>query len=486
MKHILPILLCAISAYSADIRNDNSGIVWYFGEIVSPTFSGYATTNGLADLREEFDSLINTNGITAEYADLHYLPLTWPATNSIYTQTVAKASSAVQPDMSASLSNLTVNTLQLNTNFNNGHAIGRIQWNSDDKTAEVGLGGGNVNIQLGLETVFIALNKTGGTIANGTPVAITGAQGQRVTIAPADADAGEILSKVAGIATEDITNNATGYVTSEGVVRDLNTQDLVAGNELFLSTSAGFLTTNHPSPPVDAMSVGFVRNSHPTSGEIQVHIKPCFHWADMDNRFVDQIETQIVYMANNVTVASNFYISGVVQVTNAVWDDLTVGALTLVDPQGALSSARIIQITNNLYGNEFSPKNVGYGKIQMPHTYKVGSAIYPHIHVSHTNALTTTNIWCLGLSWGRIGGEFTNHYYQEITVTNAPVATGRPHRLYPFPVVSTTTNTLGQSSIVGFVISNKAVSTHSGIITDIDFHFQRDKLGSQTEIPDGI
>ncbi len=55
-----------------------------------------------------------------------------------------------------------------------------------------------------LGTLAAAQSYIGSTIPDGTPVAITGAQGQRVTIAPADADASAVLAQVIGITTEAI------------------------------------------------------------------------------------------------------------------------------------------------------------------------------------------------------------------------------------------------------------------------------------------
>jgi len=81
---------------------------------VSNVWPNYATDAELAALQSEFDQLISTNGITAEYADVHYLAITWsnsvlnaqvtasnavPTNNAVYTQTVALAASALQSEV---------------------------------------------------------------------------------------------------------------------------------------------------------------------------------------------------------------------------------------------------------------------------------------------------------------------------------------------------------------------------------------------------
>ena len=44
---------------------------------ISNIWPSYATTNQLNDLRLEFDTLVDTNGITGEYADTHYLAIAY-------------------------------------------------------------------------------------------------------------------------------------------------------------------------------------------------------------------------------------------------------------------------------------------------------------------------------------------------------------------------------------------------------------------------
>lgn len=100
----------------------------------------------------------------------------------------------------------------------------RVQWNRDDGTMDVGLYGGSV-LQVGQELHYYAKNTSGSLIANGTPVMFTGTVGAsgKLTFGLAVADGSVLADYMMGVATQDIADNAFGYVTSFGLVRGFNT-----------------------------------------------------------------------------------------------------------------------------------------------------------------------------------------------------------------------------------------------------------------------
>ena len=100
----------------------------------------------------------------------------------------------------------------------------RIQWNEDDGTVDIGLYGDSV-LQVGQELHYYAKNTSGGLISNGTPVMFTGTVGAsgKLTFGKAVADGTYPSEYMMGVATQDIANNAFGYVTSFGLVRGFNT-----------------------------------------------------------------------------------------------------------------------------------------------------------------------------------------------------------------------------------------------------------------------
>lgn len=127
----------------------------------------------------------------------------------------------------------------------------RVQWNMDDGTMDVGLYGGSV-LQVGQELHYYAKNTSGATIANGSPVIVTGTLGAsgKLTIGLALGDGSVPQRYFIGAATQDIANNAFGYVTAFGLLRGFNTSAFSDGDLLYVSpTTAGTWTQTRPAAP---------------------------------------------------------------------------------------------------------------------------------------------------------------------------------------------------------------------------------------------
>ncbi len=150
---------------------------------------------------------------------------------------------------------------------------GRLMWDATDGTLSIGLPGGNVNLQIGQEQLLRVTNKTGADIPNGYVVYVNGAQGQRPTIALADADTEIASDNVIGVTTELIANNNNGYVCVNGLVRDLNTNSFNNGDVLYLSSTAGQFTNVAPTAPAHAIILGNVIHKGISDGVVLVNIQ---------------------------------------------------------------------------------------------------------------------------------------------------------------------------------------------------------------------
>jgi hypothetical protein len=127
-----------------------------------------------------------------------------------------------------------------------------------------------VALNIGQEVWAHVRNATGSTITNGQVVYINGATGDKPTIALADADT-EATSRLIGLATHNIENNSNGFVTIAGEVGGLNTSAFSEGDLLYLSSTAGGLTTTKPGDGKHNRVVGVVARAHATQGSIFVH-----------------------------------------------------------------------------------------------------------------------------------------------------------------------------------------------------------------------
>lgn len=153
------------------------------------------------------------------------------------------------------------------------HQEARVHWNDDDGCLNIGMKGGNVELQTGLEQLVQCRNVSGAQIDNGTAVKIVGATGNKPQIEKTTTTNPWDGYSCIGLATEDIGNNSNGYVTTTGLVRDVDTSSWSEGDALYLSNvTPGALTNVYPTPPEVATHVGVVVRQHATDGEILVSI----------------------------------------------------------------------------------------------------------------------------------------------------------------------------------------------------------------------
>lgn len=105
----------------------------------------------------------------------------------------------------------------------------------------------DVTINIGQELLIYAHNQTGETISNGAVVQVVGtAHGLHPLIAKAQSNVA--INGHIAVATQEIVDNAHGYITRVGVVNDVNTGGMVAGANLYVSAdSAGVWTPTEVS-----------------------------------------------------------------------------------------------------------------------------------------------------------------------------------------------------------------------------------------------
>lgn len=151
-------------------------------------------------------------------------------------------------------------------------AVGRLAWDDADGTLSLGLKGGAVTLQVGQESLLRIVNKTGSALSDGQVVYVNGAQGFRPKVGLASASTEVTSSKTIGVVTEPIANNAEGFVTLGGLVRGIDTSAFADGDALWLSTTAGAMTTTRPAAPNHGVLIGWCIRSHAQQGVVLVHV----------------------------------------------------------------------------------------------------------------------------------------------------------------------------------------------------------------------
>ena len=119
----------------------------------------------------------------------------------------------------------TVDKLGFDTTAAEAVSTGQLAWNATEGTVNVGLLNSTVN-QLGQETQLLCTNSaTTATITDGMGVMFTGSNAStlRLEVQPMQADGSLPGYVFFGIATQTIAPGATGYITTFGKVRGINT-----------------------------------------------------------------------------------------------------------------------------------------------------------------------------------------------------------------------------------------------------------------------
>lgn len=124
-------------------------------------------------------------------------------------------------------------------------------------------------VVLSRDNVLVVRNTSGGAIAAGEVVYVTGSTGSTPNIAKARADSDSTMPAV-GMAYEAIGNNGFGRVMYAGRI-GFDTSAFLDGDVLYLSaTTAGALTTTPPAHPNLRQRMGVVLNSGVGNGSMLV------------------------------------------------------------------------------------------------------------------------------------------------------------------------------------------------------------------------
>jgi len=219
----------------------------------------------------------------------------------------------------------------------------------------------DVTINIGQEGVTRVYNNTGIQINNGQACHLSGefngVATVKLAIASGTTDTSDTSYEVTGIATHNIPNGTTGFITNIGLVRDLNITGTTPGSAIFLSDQiAGKLVYELPTTNSSRISqIGYVIATGTTTGRILV---------ELSNESVSVLSTKEIDVltqnnastgtrnggfmtvnggdnskfdisAGSGTVMDNFTDANTPLLTEVVWDTITGVTLTsLTGSQG--------------------------------------------------------------------------------------------------------------------------------------------------------
>jgi hypothetical protein len=163
----------------------------------------------------------------------------------------------------------TLDYLQFSLLNSAADAPGRLRWNENDGTLNLQGRDGNVTLQIGQENVQLVKNLTANEIPNGSVVRVDGSSNGRLSVVLADNATAAGATAVIGVTTQAIPAGGEGYVTTYGLVRDLNTAAWQAGSPVYLNGN-GTLTNLQPTNG-RIIQLGFVVTSNSSAGVVYVN-----------------------------------------------------------------------------------------------------------------------------------------------------------------------------------------------------------------------
>ena len=230
-----------------------------------------------------------------------------------------------------------------------------LTWNDTQGTMNIGLKGGQTAVKSGVDLVVRIVNKvspnTTLTKAAYQAVRVSGAQGQRLAVAYAQANNDTNSADTIGLVCETIATNQEGYVMTMGQLEGVNTtgslqgETWADGDVLYLSpTTAGRLTNIKPVAPGHIVVMGYVEYAHNNNGKIYVKV--------MNGWELDELHNV------KITGATAGQVLAYTPATD-LWENKTIptvlGYTPLPTTAGTASGATLSFVTDRVYGTLASP-----------------------------------------------------------------------------------------------------------------------------------
>lgn len=163
-------------------------------------------------------------------------------------------------------------------------AVGRESWDDGAGTSILGLKGGAVTYYNGQQGFARVYNGSGAAMSKGQVVYIVGAQGNRIDVRLAQANAESTSANTLGLVAEPIASGAEGWVQVWGAMPKMVTTGLTAGAAIYLSAAtAGAYTTTKPAAPNHLVVLGFVERVDATVGSVYIKVDNGYELDELHN-----------------------------------------------------------------------------------------------------------------------------------------------------------------------------------------------------------
>lgn len=166
------------------------------------------------------------------------------------------------------------------------------------------------------------------------------------------------------------------------------------------------------------------------------------------------------------------------------WEDLNVAPFsTSLGPN--IRPPNVVKFKDNgagsegvyLYGFDETKEEEVFFSVQLPHSWKEGSDIKPHVHFVVTTQTATTITWNLEYTWQDINGVYGN---TTILSASPPCPASHTHTIGHLGTISGAGKKI--SSILVCRLSRSASGyVGNALLLSVDFHIQLNTIGSSQE-----
>jgi hypothetical protein len=249
---------------------------------------------------------------------------------------------AITNTSTISTNGLGLNFAQWNSNTSLGPLEGLMNWSSLYGTIQLGLAGGTVDVPLGLTTNLPkrVRNSTGSLMPKGTAVYLNGVSGNTPLVERALATGDRTSAFTIGMTAEDIANNATGWVTSFGLIRGVNTSSFTSGDTLYLSgATAGYYTNVPTKAPIHYVRVGTVTKAS-ADGEIIVNVINGYELDELHNVIIASLASGQILQSG----ASSYWYNR--SLASAVADFISIPSMSSLGSLAVMNQLSFTSLTN--------------------------------------------------------------------------------------------------------------------------------------------
>jgi hypothetical protein len=302
-------------------------------------------------------------------------------------------------------------------------------------------------------------NETGATLTKGTVVYINGGSGNKPLVVKASASSESGSSKTFAILSQDIPTNQNGQAVTMGLLKGLDTTGFTAGANLWLSTTAGQITSTPPVSPAHAVFLGNAVRIHATQGEIEVRIQNGLELGELHDVLLTSPTNGQVLKYDS---ASGLWVNRT-DVGGVAWGSITGTLSSQTDLQTALDGK---YSTTNPAGYITSAALSGYAteSFVTSQGYITSSALSPYL-TSATAASTYQTI--SGMSSYLTTASAASTYFTIANAANkadlaSPVFTGDPRA--PTPATADNDTSIATTAFV----KAQSYSTETWVINNVN------------------